>query len=85
MSEMPEAPEISERREKGMRLLTFWLFGTVMIVFAAITAYILLIGRAAGAVTIWRAFTGGFPIWGITALAAIIIYAGYYLYVKRTG
>jgi hypothetical protein len=77
--------EVSEKREKGMKLLAFWLFGTVMIVFAAITAYILLVGRMAGAVTIWDSIKAGFPIWGITALAAIIIYAGYYFYAKRTN
>ena len=74
---------MSEEPKKGAKLLAFWLFGTVMVVFAAITAYILFIGRMAGAVTIWTAIGTGFPIWGITALAAIIIYAGYYFYDKR--
>jgi len=74
---------MSEEREKGLKLLTFWLFGTVMIVFAAITAYIFLVGRIVGPVTTWAAVKAGFPIWGITTLAAIIIYVGYYFYAKR--
>ncbi len=74
---------MSEEPKKGAKLLAFWLFGTVMVVFAAITAYILFIGRMAGAVTVGMALKGGFPIWGITALAAIVIYVGYYLYDKR--
>ena len=70
-----------EEQEKAMRLLTFWLFGTVVIVFAAITAYIyLFVGEIAG---IWNVVKAGFPIWGITALAAVIIYIDYYFYVKR--
>ena len=74
---------MSEEQKKGSKLLAFWMFGTVMIVFAAITAYILLVGRMVGAVTTWMAVKAGFPMWGITALAAIIIYAGYYFYTKR--
>lgn len=77
--------QMPEEQKKGPKLLAFWLFGTVLIVFAAITAYILLIGRAAGAVTVWMAIMTGFPIWGITALAAIIIYVVYYFLTKRQG
>ena len=76
---------MSEEQSKSQKLLTFWLFGTVMIVFAAITAYILLVGRMAGAVNTWDAVRAGFPIWGITALAAIIIYAGYRFYIQHKG
>jgi|GEM_PF-1043340 len=77
--------QMSKEQNKSQKLLAFWLFGTVMVVFAAITAYILSIGRMAGAVTAWDAVKAGFPIWGITALAAIIIYAGYYFYTQRKG
>ena len=72
---------MSEEALKNMRLLAFWLFGTVMIVFAAITAYIAMFTK--GVLSTWRAILGGFPIWGITALAAIIIFVGYYLYIRR--
>ena len=72
---------MSEEPKKGVKLLAFWLFGTVVIVFAAITAYIMMfVGPMGG---IFAAIKAGFPIWGITALAAVVIYAGYYLYNKR--
>ncbi|HEY72471.1 MAG: hypothetical protein DRJ03_18965 [Chloroflexi bacterium] len=74
---------MSEKPKKGAKLLAFWLFGTVMVVFAAITAYILFIGRMAGSITAMMAIKSGFPIWGVTALAAVIIYAGYYFYNKN--
>jgi len=75
--------EQKSEKGKSARLLAFWLFGTVMIVFAAITAYILFIGRLAGSVTVWNAVGLGFPIWGLTALAAILIYAIYHFYTNR--
>ena len=34
--------QMSEEQYKGQKVLAFWLFGTAMIVFAALTAYILL-------------------------------------------
>lgn len=34
---------------------------------------------------IQEALKAGFPIWGITALAAVVICAGYYLYARLTG
>jgi len=74
--------EMSEEQQKKNRLLAYWLFSTVVIVFGAITAYIALWTKAVGA-TMWVVIKAGFPIWGITALAAIIIYAGYYFYAKR--
>ena len=74
---------MSEEPNKGAKLLAFWLFGTAVIVFSAITAYIFLF--TAGMFTVWEAIKSGFPIWGITALAAIIIYVAYYFYEKRKG
>jgi hypothetical protein len=74
---------MSEKQQKNLKLVAFWLFGTVLIVFGAITAYITLVGRTLGEVTIWQALKSGFPIWGITALAAIIIYVAYYFYTKN--
>lgn len=72
---------MSEEPKKSAKLLAFWLFGTVVIVFAAITAYVMMfVGPVGGA---FAAIKAGFPIWGITALAAAVIYAGYYFYDKR--
>lgn len=66
---------------KGSRLLAFWLFGTVLIVFGAITAYIALIAQPLGATTM-DVIMMGLPIWGITAVAAVIIFVGYHFYTK---
>jgi hypothetical protein len=71
---------MSEEKAKSMRLFTFWIFGTVLIVFAAITAYIFLF---TGGASIWAAVKAGFPIWGLTTLGAVIIYIIYYFYSKR--
>jgi len=70
---------MAEEKQKVLKLVAFWMFGTVMIVFAAITAYIFLF-TGGGMGTAVRA---GLPIWGITALAAVIIYAGYYFFSTR--
>ncbi len=70
-----------EEKKKAIKLLAFWLFGTVVIVFAAITAYIAAVAGGG----IGTAIAAGLPIWGITAVAAIIIFVGYYLYSRRKG
>jgi cell division septal protein FtsQ len=75
--------QMPEEQKKGAKLLAFWLFGTVLIVFAAITAYIYL--YTAGVATIGQVIMTGLPIWGITAVAAIIIYVVYYFLTKRQG
>jgi len=72
---------MSKEKNKAIKLLAFWLFGTVVIVFAAITAYIAAIAGGG----IGTAIAAGLPIWGITAVAAIIIFVGYYLYSRRKG
>ncbi|HEY86042.1 MAG TPA: hypothetical protein G4N96_13120 [Chloroflexi bacterium] len=72
---------MSEEQQKKSRLLAYWLFSTVLIVFGAITAYIALWTLPMGASpmsAIWM----GLPIWGTVVVAAIIIYAGYYFYTK---
>jgi hypothetical protein len=73
---------MAEGQQKSMRLLAYWLFSMVVMVFAAITAYIALWVRPVGA-SMWTVIKSGFPIWGITGLAAIIIFAGYYFYIGR--
>ena len=74
---------MSEEKQKRLKLLIYWCFGTVMIVFAAITAYPYALAGGSG-LTIWQAVKAGFPIWGITILAAIVICTGYYfLYSRR--
>ena len=73
--------ENSENKEKGSNLLAFWLFGTVLIVFGAITAFIALYAMPIGEAPMDVVMLG-VPIWGTTAVAAIIIYVGYHFYNK---
>ena len=73
---IPEALE----QEKAAKLLAFWYFGTVLIVFAAITALLFFVSGSIG-----QAIRFGLPMWGITAVAAALIYAGYYyLRIRKT-
>ncbi|MBU0703247.1 MAG: hypothetical protein KKC18_05210 [Chloroflexi bacterium] len=74
---------MSEERKKNIKLLVYWSVSTVVIVFAAITAYIYT--AVSGMAGIGKVLKSGFPIWGITALAAVVICAGYYLYARPKG
>jgi hypothetical protein len=67
-----------ESKEKRLRLMRFWLFGSVVIVFAAITAYLYLF-----TLSIQTALLTGLPIWGIVGLAAIALYYGYRAWLRR--
>jgi hypothetical protein len=72
---------MSEERKKRFNLLVYWSISTVVIVFAAITVYIaMFVGGARG---LGESLKAGFPIWGITALAAAVICGGYYLYARN--
>ncbi len=64
---------------KLLRLMRFWLFGTFVIVWAAITMYIGLFTNRDW----WMAVKAGFPIWGLTALLCIVWYVVYYFWLKR--
>jgi uncharacterized RDD family membrane protein YckC len=70
---------MSEDKVKLLNLMRFWLFGTFIIVWAAITVYIGLFTNR----NWWMAIKAGFPIWGITALLCILFYFGYSQYLKR--
>jgi uncharacterized membrane protein YwaF len=74
--------DMSEEQLKKIRLVAYWVFSTTVVVFAAITAYIALWTRPVGA-TMTTVLKAGFPIWGITALAAAVFFGGYYLYTRR--
>ena len=73
---------MSEEKQKRLKLMAYWLFGTVIVVFGALTAYIALWTFPMGA-SIWDALGAGLPVWGVTALLAALFYAGYYMYLKR--
>jgi hypothetical protein len=69
-----------QSKVKRTKLMRFWILGTFIIVFAAITAYIAL-WTGQSFVT---AIMTGLPIWGITLVAGVLIYFGYqYLYLKN--
>ncbi len=60
-----------------LKLMRFWLFGTFLIVFVAITVYIgLFVGWA-------NALMAGLPIWGITGVLCVVFYFGYKWYLGR--
>ncbi len=67
-----------EEKQKKLRLMTFWLFSSVMIVFAAVTAYLYIFAG-----NVWRAISGSLPITLLIAVAAAIIYAVYYFLVYK--
>lgn len=70
---------MSEKKKKLLNLMRFWLFGTFVIVWAAVTAYIgLFTNRNA-----WVAIKAGFPIWGITGVLCIVWYFAYRWWLGR--
>ncbi len=68
-----------EDNDKLIDLMRFWLFGTFIIVFAAITTYIGLFTMR----NPWVALRQGFPIWGITAVLCVAWFYGYKAYLAR--
>jgi hypothetical protein len=67
--------------EKLLKLMRFWLFGTFVIVFAAIVTYVGLFTDRS-----WvTALTASLPIWGATAILCVVCYYGYKWYLGRKG
>lgn len=64
---------MNEDKSKLLNLMKFWLFGTFVIVWAAVTAYIGMFTNRDW----WAAIQAGFPIWGITGVLTIIWYFFY--------
>ena len=66
-------------KKKLLNLMKFWLFGTFVIVFAAVTAYIVMFTGGD-----WlQALRAGLPIWGITAVLCVVWYFFYQWYLNR--
>lgn len=71
-------------KEKKLKLMRFWLFGTFVIVFVAILAY-------AWIATSFKyeyeplmfILNKTIPIWGITAVLCLLWYFGYSWYLNR--
>ena len=59
--------------EKKLKLMRFWLFGTFVIVFAAMTAFLFILTTG----NIWLAIQSG---WSINFLTAVLCVAAYYFY-----
>jgi uncharacterized RDD family membrane protein YckC len=70
---------VSNQKDNLLRLMRFWLFGTFVIVWAAITVYIGLFTNRDW----FAAIKAGFPIWGITGVLCIIWYLGYAYWLRR--
>ncbi|MGB2896846.1 MAG: hypothetical protein WBB65_11865 [Anaerolineales bacterium] len=70
---------MSEDKTKLLNLMRFWLFGTFLIVWAAITLYI---GLFTNKDWIW-ALRAGLPIWGIVGVLCIVFYYGYKMFLGR--
>ncbi|TET31551.1 MAG: hypothetical protein E3J69_09955 [Anaerolineales bacterium] len=70
---------MSEENTKLLNLMRFWLFGTFIIVWAAITMYIGMFTNQN-----WlMALRAGLPIWGTVAALCIVFYYGYKMYLGR--
>jgi hypothetical protein len=70
---------MSERKTKLLNLFRFWLFGTFVIVWAALTMYIGLFTSQD-----WMAaIKAGFPIWGTVAVLCVVWYFVYQTWLKR--
>lgn len=68
-----------EEKTKLLNLMKFWLFGTFVIVWAAITAYIGMFTNRDWFMAIWA----GRWIWGLTGVLAIIWYVFYRWWLTR--
>jgi uncharacterized RDD family membrane protein YckC len=70
---------MTKDKKKALNLMRFWLFGTFVIVFAAITMYIGMFTNQD-----WMmALRAGFPIWGIVGVLSIVWYFGYKFWISR--
>lgn len=73
---------MAEEKEKKLRLMVYWLFTSVMIVFAAVTTFIYIwIGPLQG--TIGMAVSGALPVTLVVAIAAAVIGAVYYFLIYK--
>ena len=70
---------MSEEHTKRLRLMRVWLFGTLVIVAAAVAVY----GGLFAGVAILLS-TGYWLIVGITAVLCVAAYFGYQWWLKRT-
>jgi len=74
-----------QEKTKRLNLMRYWLFGTFVIVFAALTTYTGMLGIGMQALLVGPVVLGiPVPIWAIVGLLCIITFYGYkFLYLKR--
>ena len=70
---------MDDKNTKLLNLMRFWLFGTFVIVWGAVTAYIGLFTNRDW----FTAIKAGFPIWGITAVLCVVWYVVYKWWLGR--
>jgi hypothetical protein len=74
-----------QEKTKRLNLMRYWLFGTFVIVFAALTAYTGMLGLGMQSLLVGPIVFGvPAPIWAIVGILCILFYYGYkFLYLKR--
>jgi hypothetical protein len=70
---------VSEQKNKLLKLMRFWLFGTFVIVWASVTIYIGMFTNRD-----WlAAIVAGWQIWGAVAVLCIVFYFIYTYILSR--
>jgi hypothetical protein len=74
-----------QEKTKRLNLMRYWLFGTFVIVFAALTTYTGMLGLGMRALLVGPSVFGIMvPLWAIIGLLCILTFYGYkFLYLKR--
>jgi len=73
---------MSEDHVKRLNLMRFWLFGTFVIVWAATFTFTFLWLAPVGA-NFMDVVVTTLPVWGVTAVLAVIWYFGYKWWLSR--
>jgi hypothetical protein len=74
-----------EQKIKRLNLMRYWLFGTFVIVFAALITYTGMLGIGMQSLLVGPTVIGiPTPIWAIVGVLCIVTYYGYkFLYIKN--
>ena len=79
---MSEERKLSAENKRLLNLMSFWLFGTFIIVWAAVTIYIGLFTNR----NWWVAIKSGFPIWAVVGVLCVIWYFVYrYILLRKSS
>ncbi|GMR11684.1 MAG: hypothetical protein BMS9Abin28_2522 [Anaerolineae bacterium] len=73
---------MSEDKERRLRLMRFWLFGTFVLLWAiSLAYYFLYLAPISDVATVLRAV---WPVWVVAAVGAIAAYFGYRWWLGRS-